>query len=196
MTMKKYFLLIGFLSLFGFISAQVGINTTTPHGSAALDVVSPANNQGVLLPRMTSVQKLAISNPATGLLVYDVTKKCLSQNVGSESSPIWICLEQHPDRFFYMPSVAVDASALATGKTDVKLYDIYKQQFGTPMSVSTGAPVSIPYFANAADLTYYITWYDNTVIKINSISNAGEVNYDIIKVSDYKSFMNVVFVIK
>ncbi len=47
---------------------NVGINTTTPHASAALDVVS--TTQGVLVPRMTASQRGLISSPATGLLVY------------------------------------------------------------------------------------------------------------------------------
>lgn len=47
---------------------NVGIGTISPDASAKLDVSS--NNQGVLVPRMTAAQRTAISNPATGLLVY------------------------------------------------------------------------------------------------------------------------------
>jgi len=50
------------------LKAQVGINTTTPDASAALDITS--TNQGVLIPRMTQVQRVAIASPATGLLVF------------------------------------------------------------------------------------------------------------------------------
>ena len=59
-------------SLFTFhCSAQsVGINNdnSTPDNSAILDVKS--NSQGLLVPRMTEALRLAISNPATSLLVY------------------------------------------------------------------------------------------------------------------------------
>jgi hypothetical protein len=48
---------------------NIGIGTTTPHQSAALDIVS--NNQGLLTPRLTSAQRLAIVQPALGLLVFD-----------------------------------------------------------------------------------------------------------------------------
>lgn len=48
--------------------AQTGIGTTTPHASAKLDVTS--TDKGFLPPRMTSEQRLAISNPAAGLFVY------------------------------------------------------------------------------------------------------------------------------
>ena len=49
-------------------TAQIGIGTTTPDASTALEVVS--TSKGVLIPRMTLAQKGAIATPATGLLVY------------------------------------------------------------------------------------------------------------------------------
>jgi Chaperone of endosialidase len=63
-------LIINLLSTLGFtLNAQnVGINTTTPNASAALDIVS--TNKGVLVPRMTQAQREAIINPAKGLLVF------------------------------------------------------------------------------------------------------------------------------
>jgi len=51
--------------------AQVGIGTPFPDASSLLDVSS--TTQGMLTPRMTSVQRAAIASPATGLLVYDTT---------------------------------------------------------------------------------------------------------------------------
>ena len=50
-------------------SGSVGIGSaTTPNASAQLDVNS--TTKGFLPPRMTSTQRLAITAPATGLLVY------------------------------------------------------------------------------------------------------------------------------
>jgi hypothetical protein len=49
--------------------AQIGIGTNTPNTSAALDVTS--TTQGILIPRMSTTQRNAISTPAVGLLVYD-----------------------------------------------------------------------------------------------------------------------------
>jgi len=48
--------------------AQVGIGTTTPHASSALEISS--TNSGILIPRMTEVQRDAIVTPVTGLLIY------------------------------------------------------------------------------------------------------------------------------
>lgn len=47
---------------------QVGIGTTTPNSSAALDITS--NESGLLIPRLTEAQKLSIASPATGLLIF------------------------------------------------------------------------------------------------------------------------------
>lgn len=63
-------LLIFCLLLNGFFTAtsQVGINTTEPDPSSALDIQS--TESGILIPRMTQVQRDAIANPATGLMIY------------------------------------------------------------------------------------------------------------------------------
>ena len=51
--------------------AQVGINNdnSNPDPSAMLDV--KATDKGILIPRMTTVQRTAIASPAEGLLVFD-----------------------------------------------------------------------------------------------------------------------------
>ncbi|MCK7589643.1 tail fiber domain-containing protein [Subsaxibacter sp. CAU 1640] len=56
------------LLLSAMTSAQIGIGTTTPDPSSVLEVSS--TTAGVLVPRMTQAQRLAIGTPATGLLVY------------------------------------------------------------------------------------------------------------------------------
>jgi len=75
--MKRKFILpvvifvLTFLST-NFLHAQsVAINTdgTTAHASALLDIKS--STKGMLVPRMTSLQRAAIATPAVGLFVYD-----------------------------------------------------------------------------------------------------------------------------
>lgn len=48
---------------------NVGIGTSTPNPSAMLDVSS--TTKGFLPPRMSTAQRIAISNPANSLVVYD-----------------------------------------------------------------------------------------------------------------------------
>jgi len=56
-------------------SQSVGMGTTAPHSSAALDISN--TSKGVLMPRMTSAQRNAIVTPAAILLVFDTDKGCL-----------------------------------------------------------------------------------------------------------------------
>lgn len=52
--------------------AQVGVGTTTPDGSAQLDVSS--TNKGILIPRMNQAGRDAILTPATGLLIFQTNE--------------------------------------------------------------------------------------------------------------------------
>ena len=54
--------------------AQVGIGTTTPHASAALDIT--ASDKGLLLPRVTSLDDIT-ETPENGLMIYDTTDNCV-----------------------------------------------------------------------------------------------------------------------
>lgn len=65
--MKNIIAFIIVTAVFNF-SAQVGVGTTNPNASAALDVES--TTKGLLPPRMTAAQRVAISSPADGLVVY------------------------------------------------------------------------------------------------------------------------------
>ncbi len=71
--MKKLLLVFSCLFQISFAVAQnnFGIGTITPDASALLDL--SATDKGFLPPRLTTTQKLAVPNPATGLLVFDIT---------------------------------------------------------------------------------------------------------------------------
>lgn len=49
----------------------INANGASPNASSILDVQS--TNKGILIPRMTSAQRIAINSPAKGLLVFDLT---------------------------------------------------------------------------------------------------------------------------
>ena len=66
--MIKHFLLFAGLLFSMQVIAQTGIGTVSPHPSAKLEV--NATDKGFLPPRMTSAQRIAISSPAVGLMVY------------------------------------------------------------------------------------------------------------------------------
>lgn len=79
--MKKLTLTSLFLAFIGInmANAQVGIGTTQPHASAALDVdvsVLP-EKKGFLPPRMDSEDRDAITDPMPGLIIYNNEVDCL-----------------------------------------------------------------------------------------------------------------------
>ena len=56
------------LIVFSSKAQNIGVGTNTPHPSAALEISD--SSKGILIPRMTMSQRLAIQNPAEGLMVY------------------------------------------------------------------------------------------------------------------------------
>lgn len=92
----KTVLIILCLSFTNLLNAQnsgIGIGTSTPDPSAALDLSSTTG--GFLMPRMKSAQRQAIANPATGLLVFDIDKNCLYLFDGTKWAPISYLTEQN-----------------------------------------------------------------------------------------------------
>ncbi|MDW8418437.1 MAG: tail fiber domain-containing protein [Chitinophagales bacterium] len=68
------FFLLATIWTCGDAQNNVGIGIANPHPSSILEL--SATDKGLLIPRMTSAQRNAISNPADGLLVYDITVGC------------------------------------------------------------------------------------------------------------------------
>jgi hypothetical protein len=70
---------------------RVGIGTEDDiDESAILEVRS--TDKGLLPPRMTTAQRDLISNPAQGLIIYNLTLSCLQVNDGTPSIPNWNCI--------------------------------------------------------------------------------------------------------
>ena len=74
MNFNKLILVAAVLCLITSTSfSQIGIGTTNPDASSMLDITSTTS--GMLTPRMTTTQRVAIATPADGLLVYDTDKE-------------------------------------------------------------------------------------------------------------------------
>lgn len=102
--------------LFGFsVFSQVGIGTITPEPSSMLDVSS--TTQGMLTPRMTTLQRVAIASPADGLIVYDTNLKAFFYY--NSSSLQWIIINNGASgrlKFKRIKSTDVLATVLADEK--------------------------------------------------------------------------------
>lgn len=86
-NLKTIGLILAFLSIVFYSNAQVGIGTTNPDDSAMLDIAS--TTKGFLPPRMTTVQRDAITTPASGLLIFNNTTNQLNYYNGT----VWKIVE-------------------------------------------------------------------------------------------------------
>lgn len=81
------------ISTITIAQVKIGTNPTQINESAELEIES--SNKGLLLPRLNTAQRDAISNPAEGLLIYNFDIKCLEIFNGTEwinncaSEPEW-----------------------------------------------------------------------------------------------------------
>ena len=74
--MQKYFfkcMMLWLLVCSYSALSQVGVNTTNPHPSSALDITS--SSRGVLIPRMSYEARVVMTGMENSLLVYDTTKE-------------------------------------------------------------------------------------------------------------------------
>jgi len=66
--MKHLFTLLTAVLFTATTFVQAGINTSSPHETAALDITS--TTRGLLVPRMTAAQRDAITTPSQGLIIF------------------------------------------------------------------------------------------------------------------------------
>ena len=79
-----------FLLLASTCLAQVGIGIETPDPSSILHLES--NSAGLLLPKLTTLQREAITDPAKGLVIYNLDNEGLEINIGTPAIPVWSLL--------------------------------------------------------------------------------------------------------
>lgn len=113
-TLMKSYKILFLLAVLLFsvqLYSQVGIGTTDPEVSSILDMSS--TTQGMLAPRMTTVQRNAISSPAEGLLVFDTDENVFY----FFNETVWLPLEGAEKRTNYklVKSVADLADELVAG---------------------------------------------------------------------------------
>jgi|GEM_PF-1437085 len=77
LSIPIFFISIMFNTLFAQVKVGLDTDLNTPnHPTAILEVVS--TNKGFLPPRLTQVQRDAITAPAEGLTVYNITESCIN----------------------------------------------------------------------------------------------------------------------
>ncbi|MDR0792072.1 MAG: hypothetical protein LBE82_02095 [Chitinophagaceae bacterium] len=124
--------------------------------------------------------------------------------VWNSSTNKWEAKASAASDWFYLPSFNLNISAIGNGKT-VNLYDQYANQFNKSVNTTkfvssdasfTSTATNRPLYAKT-QLAFVVTDYDNTVIKVNSISPAGEMNYDVLSTTAKPtSFINIICVVR
>lgn len=164
---KKYYQTLLFLLFFTWTSftgySQIGIGTVSPNATSVLDITS--TTQGLLTPRMTTTQRLAITSPAEGLIVYDLDLKLFYYY----SAPSWNPLNSTASgrlNFKRIKSTDVLANVLAAEKLaggNTK----YQLNTNTLYEINGTVAFDLPIDLNNA----YLTGQDANEDVINSTAN-------------------------
>jgi uncharacterized protein (TIGR02145 family) len=117
---RVIFIIIALLTTY-LLEAQVSISSdgSEPGPSAMLDVKS--TSKGVLIPRMTTAQRDAITNPEASLLIFNITTQCYEGY--STQDKQWYsfgCIGSYPPGARHCggtPTAIVDVTNPTTGKT-------------------------------------------------------------------------------
>lgn len=145
-TFKKYFSLILFILLScSYSYAQLGVNNdgSFPNPSSMVDVKS--TNKGMLIPRMTTAERDAISTPEESLFIFNTTTKCFEAYVNGAWNTLSCPAACTP------PAAPSASSASGIGCTS----------FTANWSASTGATSYLLDVATDAGFTSFVGGYSN-----------------------------------
>jgi hypothetical protein len=219
---QKISLAIAIKTLYaGTAFGQTGVNTETP--AATLDVVALKTDgttaEGVIAPRL---DRLALNNAQTkytaaqtGAIVYVNNATTGAQtgqaiNINKIGYYYFDGLEWQSmsnggaAQWFYMPAIVLPTSTAdpaynsGTAVFNVDLNSIYAAQFGqfaspTPVLGASSGDDNLPVIP-AAQLEFFVTYYDNTVFSGVAVSAAGMLTYKVnpaAAITD-ATFMNIV----
>lgn len=131
------FVLSAFLvTLHCAVYSQVGINTDVPNSRAVLDLRSPTNDQGLLVPRLSTSQRTAdaftsrLSEQENGLLIFDTDERLFYYWM----NPVWKAVEtSEGGTSWRLGTNAPDSSLGEEGDFYLNLVDgnVFKKQSGT-----------------------------------------------------------------
>lgn len=140
-------------------NGNIGLGTSTPNASAALDITS--TTKGFLPPRMTTTQRNAISSPASGLVIFNTSTNSLEINVGTPATPVWTSgsssggsgSSTYPSSSMlgYDPSSTATASTSAPTSVSISGITCTRQATGT----YSGNGHSYATYSSSAALTFY-----------------------------------------
>lgn len=238
MIMMKHLLFILFSILSLSTNAQVGIGTENPRATldvvATNKTGTVTNVEGILIPRVSRQRAQSMQNVEKSTLVFidDVSSGTSDTGIASEgfyyfTGTRWQNVSETsiaaPPKFFYMPSVVLPTATTDTrivdvtntdytyvgGEYIVNLYNLYRNQFTTPVisSIVDASNPSLPagtvVTANdtleslvkpATSYHYFVTYADPNVFEEIKLDANGILKYKVKSNSIIRTgtFMNIV----
>jgi len=139
---------------------NVGIGTSTPDSSAVLElsIDELSSPKGVLLPRLTTVQRDAIILPAPTLLIYNVTLGRFEYNIGSAELPVWTPLQAGnspiTNAWALTGNLGIDADQNFIGTNDGQDL-VFKTNSTERFRISSNGNVLLKSGATAGEMQFY-----------------------------------------
>lgn len=154
MSCKNIFLAFAILCCIPWVNAQ-GVNigsNTNPDPSAILEI--SGTNGGLLIPRLTTLQRNAIANPAAGLHIYNLDDNCVQvyMPISGWSSIACDCQVLPSSAFTYPNTININSPVNISASTPGLNYS-WTFQGGSP-STGTNQTESVTW---AATGTYTVT---------------------------------------
>ncbi|HTE12199.1 MAG TPA: tail fiber domain-containing protein [Chitinophagaceae bacterium] len=182
--MKQALTALAICIAMGIQAQNVGIGTSSPNTNAKLDIT--ATDKGLLIPRMDSVHRKAISN-TIGLLVYDSTTKSFWYNNGAA----WQNMATSASGWSLTGNSGIDSSRNFLGTTDDAplLFKVNNYPAGrigaTVVSIGPGAYSKNPENPNLSltaigagalsrnlhDNSNYLAGFQNTAVGAATLAN-------------------------
>ena len=170
MRIRKIFTLTTLTLVFSnSIFSQVGIGTNTPAASAKLDIQANGSAVGLLLPRLTTVQRDAnIKSPSAGLVIYNSTTNSVEVAI---SGSLWVNVLNGES------TAAASGTTLSTGQVGIgtttpdanAVLDVTSTDKGVLLPQSASDPTGV------AGMIYYNT-ASNTVKLYNGAAWIALIN--------------------
>ncbi|MEM6643030.1 MAG: hypothetical protein AAF616_08635, partial [Bacteroidota bacterium] len=133
----------------------VGVGVETPNPNAVLELVSPGNNQGLLVPKLTTTQRTAtaftsnLTASENGLLVYDTDLNAFYFWINSQ----WVSMQTAVNLTAGEGIEITDGEISNTGDLDAtnEIQDI--EVVGTELTISGGSTIDLSFLDTNTQLT-------------------------------------------
>ena len=167
--MKKNIIISIMMILVSWVAfAQIGIGTTSPDASSALEINS--TDKGLLIPRLTTTERNAIVSPAVGLLVYDTD----TMSLWSYNGAAWMDGTGGPGKFIEggAPDIAYYEGRVGIGRSSFSTaHKLFVDGVKSTDGSNTAARINATYTGSGTSVSTY------ALANIASNTGTGTIGY-------------------